>query len=96
MDFGPNSIDKRVGVEEYDINSNILYPNPFEHTLIVKNTDPTMNNITISDLSGNVVYESAFDNEIMQIDTKTWLSGVYVVLLKGDKGKSEVMKCIRL
>jgi len=46
--------------------------------------------------SGNIILESAFDNEIMQIDTKTWLSGVYVVFLESESGESKVMKCIKL
>lgn len=60
-----------------------IYPNPFRHTLCIKNSTPTENlKIKIFDITGREVIACNTDSKEIKIDTRNLSNGVYFVQLK--------------
>ena len=63
-----------------------IYPNPANEYLHI-NSHQTDVDITISDVSGRVVYQSPSRQQQHQVDVQEWPSGMYVVQMTGKDGK---------
>ena len=63
-----------------------IYPNPANEYLHI-NSHQLAVEITISDVSGRVVYQSPSRQQQHQVDVQEWPSGMYVVQMTGKDGK---------
>lgn len=71
-------------------NELITYPNPANNTITIKytlvNKGPN-NSISINDITGKTVFfrKALNPNGTIDIDTKEWANGIYVVILSNSK-----------
>ncbi len=64
-----------------------IYPNPAKKKLtLILEENNTVNSISITDISGKIVYETTNINNIIEIDLQGISSGMYMIRLS-DKGK---------
>ena len=76
--------------EQFNIN---VYPNPANTVLNVENPDFEDATLEILDLSGKVLYSDVlgFNNSI---NMSSYANGIYLVRVKGDKGRVGVQKIL--
>lgn len=67
-----------VSTSEFNTKVFQIYPNPVSGTLNIKDIALGAN-ITITDISGRVVYTSTASNELMSISTENWSNGLYLI-----------------
>ncbi len=71
-----------VGIYENAIDNISIYPNPFANQLQI-NCDPTnVENISVTDISGKVVFEKGTIESINLIDLSAFSSGSYFVVIQ--------------
>ncbi len=73
-----------------------LYPNPCENVITVLKDASLVNmtNLSISDLTGRVVYSSAFSSLAQQINTTEFANGIYMVRAENN-GRVETLKFVK-
>ena len=70
-----------VSTEELaELNNWIIYPNPVNTELNIKNVENTT--ISIFDISGKNVFMSANNSNLTQIETSNWNNGVYFIKIR--------------
>lgn len=84
------NVESNVGVEELaNLSDVVVYPNPattevtFEFTSANENT-----NVQIFDLLGNLVYNSTYSKDIVNVNTSNFTNGVYIYKLTSDKNSA--------
>ena len=87
-----SEIDITINVNEIDISDQILvYPNPNsgEFSILVSFADLQQTQITISDVTGKIIYNEQLNNKTGNFKQEVVLSnvskGIYYVQLKSDK-----------
>jgi len=89
-----------LGVDEFTVNSFILYPNPVEDVLHLKlKTINIKQIISISDLSGRIVYNQEVplqSSGLIEIPVSKLSSGTYFIQLQNEDGSSLVNKFVKL
>jgi hypothetical protein len=68
-----------------DASNTAVYPNPFDNTLTITTTNPS--SVEIVDLYGRVVYSGNTSGKTT-VDTERLSSGVYIVSITSDAGKT--------
>ena len=61
-----------------------LFPDPAEDVLHISFTDTRLNEVTISDLSGRVVWTGSIMVPGINLNTKNWLPGSYLITVSGN------------
>jgi hypothetical protein len=75
-----------TGIPEVALNNNVkLYPNPATTLLSIEMTTP-FQKFEITNLLGQVIYTSAINTNVLQVDVSDYTSGVYFVKLQGKDG----------
>jgi len=69
-----------------------VFPNPATNQITVKGTAGSI--ITVSTLSGSVIYKQVMADESKNIDVSSWASGTYLVSVETGNNKS-VSKIIK-
>jgi N-acetylneuraminic acid mutarotase len=88
------SVTRNNNLQVKPTNSNIevknkllIYPNPFDNELIIKDLDKYTGklNIQISDLNGQVLYDKSYLStpQNLKLELKTLPTGVYLLIIKG-------------
>lgn len=72
-------------VEELDFSFS-LYPNPASQTITISNTISKLTKISITDLSGKIVYSENFLTNEKRIDVSCFNKGIYIVSLHSKMG----------
>jgi len=67
-----------------------VFPNPATNYITVKGTTESM--ITVSDLSGRIIYKQAMASESENIDVSLWSNGTYLIFV--DKGNNRTVSKI--
>lgn len=73
-------------IEEQELSTLKMYPNPIENTLKVSSTE-TLKHLYIYDLQGGLMQESALSGQVACIDTKHLIAGHYLVSTELNNGK---------
>jgi hypothetical protein len=78
-----------------------VYPNPVNGQLTVSITDNTKSayRLTVTDISGKVVFEddkAMFNNKVYQINTSSFVPGVYHIQLIDKANKTQVKKFVKV
>lgn len=82
--------DEQTGIESNDrnIGSNlVVYPNPASNTINLKNNSPESIQITITNIQGQVFYQSSSLLEIESIDISNWKHGTYFIHSSDNAGE---------
>ena len=72
-----------VGVQNVNASNISVFPNPANDFIVVKAEQ--ISDITITDLSGKIVYQNKLNNSRINIDLTAFESGVYIVSVKDNK-----------
>jgi hypothetical protein len=65
-----------------DINSVIVYPNPFHNLLNLQLQGMREAEVNIYDIFGKKVYSKIQDSDLLSISTDTWQKGLFIVIVK--------------
>jgi hypothetical protein len=71
-----------VGTEEISASGLKLYPNPVNDLLSIQTAEPGNHWINITSMNGQLMYSSAWNGTIHQIDLSSYRKGVYVITIK--------------
>jgi hypothetical protein len=72
---------KPDGIGQY-VNSAQIYPNPFDDYLLVKTSFAgKKTKVTITDISGSVVFKEETDASMLKINTHNLTKGIYILTL---------------
>jgi hypothetical protein len=75
---------KPDGIGQYNFSAEI-YPNPFDDQLLVKTSfEGKKTEITITDISGSVVYKEETEALMIKINTHSLAKGIYILTLRSD------------
>jgi hypothetical protein len=80
-----------VGILELNSTSTTIYPNPFQHKLVIQ-TNQLISKISLRDLSGKLLLTKEDSHEIA---TETLPSGVYLISIVMMDGKIETQRLIK-
>ena len=80
-DFLYNLICQTSSVDESQINTFSIYPNPCQNYLNIENLN-FKNNIVVADMLGNVVREFSVDSGFMQVNLSSLSKGLYLIYSK--------------
>ena len=85
-----SSTDTLLAVDEVVISENAfaVYPNPASNVINVSNENYKITSVSISDLNGRIVKQSAFDNlSKVELNVSDLSSGVYMMNIKSAQGE---------
>jgi hypothetical protein len=63
-----------------------MTPNPVHDVLTVTTTSPYAERLTVINAPGQVIYRSEVNNNIQNIDTRSWDAGIYFISLSTREG----------
>ena len=90
--FGAWIIFPTLDIKNESGQSVIIYPNPFDNELIIKNYEEQKYlKIEIFDIIGNVIFDQKINNFMTIINTNNWYSGVYLLKIT-DSNKDVIFK----
>ncbi len=76
-----------VGVDEVNKNFNLsIYPNPTAEFFTIESKEFSLGNIKIFDASCKLIFEKIESQNSLQIDSKNWSDGVYMIEISSEKG----------
>jgi len=78
--------DYPTGIEDVAVNQLQIFPNPATDYITV--ADATASRITVSDLSGRVVYQQAMTGDKETIAVSSWAKGIYLVTVQTGNNKT--------
>lgn len=84
-----------VGNNEIQEDNIKIYPNPASDFIIIKNIDVSINQITIHNINGQLVYQQAINNENMLVDISGFKNGTYLIIL-GSNTKQQCSRFIKI
>ena len=70
------------------------YPNPFNNMIHVSLTHPGDFEIVVRDVQGRILLLETM-SQSMDVDTKDWCSGVYMISLQDSEGHIQLQKVIK-
>ncbi len=98
MDMDKNvtvTFTSTVGIDTNEMETSILYPNPFSSELFITNTQG-MKSITITNLIGqNVVDLTVSNSEILRIPTQQFENGIYIITIVREDNTREIHKMVK-
>ncbi len=75
-----------VGIDEINSSDVTIYPNPFENTITITGNHAVLNNLTIYNTLGMLVYNKDFNqNNKVIVNLNSLNSGFYIIKVKTDK-----------
>ncbi|SDI56089.1 T9SS type A sorting domain-containing protein, partial [Winogradskyella thalassocola] len=77
-----------LSVNEFGISDIKVFPNPVKNVLNVALNDVIKTKVNLYDLSGRLVTTTTFINQTNTLDVSKLKSGIYVLELANDKGKT--------
>ncbi len=76
-----------VGLDDANIAYNLaIYPNPTSEFFTIENKEFSLGNIKIFDASGKLIFDKIENQKSLQIDSKNWSDGVYMIEIYSEKG----------
>ena len=70
------------------------YPNPFNNMIHMSLTEQGTFEMAVTDVQGRILLKDSI-NQSMNIDTKNWTSGVYLISIQDAKGHVQLQKVIK-
>ena len=67
-----------------------FYPNPFLNELNIDNVS-NYNNVSISDLSGKIIFKEKVLNTNIKLNLSQLQSGTYILILQSDKADKRIL-----
>jgi len=85
-----------TGVDESLKNSYLnLNPNPANNYFTISGNYTTINRVVVSNITGQIIYESNDSNVALGISCNHWPSGLYFVKIYFDNSQMQTQKLIR-
>lgn len=78
-----------LSTEDFDANKLIIYPNPVKDTLQLK-TKEILHYFVIYSVSGQLIKSKSLENSTREIDVSFLTPGMYVLVLKNQKGEEKI------
>jgi len=79
-----SSVEVATGVSESIFSKLTIYPNPAENVVIINNV-PHSSTLRISDLTGNIKYESLIVSDRESVNLSDFKAGVYMIQIKNNE-----------
>jgi uncharacterized delta-60 repeat protein len=70
-----------VSLDNFDATRMLVFPNPTSGIVNIQNISEGTN-LTITDISGRVVYSSTASNDLLTISTQNWSNGIYLIQIE--------------
>lgn len=83
-----------LGTQEVSTNQNAVYPNPTKGFFKVK-SDALVKSMEVYDLSGKMILAQEVNKDNIEADISKFPSGTYILKLKLEDGKEDVLKLIK-
>lgn len=78
-----------VNTETIDINKDVkIFPNPASDRFTIKTSDQQSSDISITNLTGQVVYQTSKVKGSVEVSTDNWPVGIYVISVTNNYGES--------
>ena len=95
-DYSVNIVDSTLGIENLDVNTVRIFPNPFKNSITIKT--PTQNNygVEVFDVSGRVILNQKYStgNGTINLNLGTLSQGAYFIKVSDLESHSSVTKQI--
>jgi hypothetical protein len=93
--YAQNFIDELLGVDEYDESSTIFVNNPVSERLQIESELPLRSVQVFSLLGQQVVGENYLGSTKINIETESWMAGVYIVSIEAESGLIKEVRIIK-
>lgn len=93
--YAQNFIDELLGVDEYDESSTIFVSNPVSERLQIESELPLRSVQVFSLLGQQVVGENYLGSTKINIETESWMAGVYIVSIEAESGLIKEVRIIK-
>ncbi|NCG14365.1 MAG: T9SS type A sorting domain-containing protein [Bacteroidetes bacterium] len=82
-----NAVGYSVGAEELPEFNILISPNPSSYSSIISSQGTTIRSVSICDVLGRPIYVlKNIQSSQVEIPTKSWARGTYIVRIETDKG----------
>ena len=71
-----------------------IQPNPFYSQFSIDKGSNDLDRILVTNAIGQVIFDSKFSTQTLEVNTETWLSGVYFIRLAGKEGHA-ILKIVK-
>ena len=90
------TVDMLTGIDEVELGSLLLYPNPSDGTFNLELSDYEGSaNINVLDMTGRVVFTSIETAAKAQLSLNQLSSGTYGLIVRGENGKTAMSRLIK-
>ncbi|GAB4207898.1 MAG: hypothetical protein Fur0023_19060 [Bacteroidia bacterium] len=66
-------------------NHYLVYPNPAKDWIYILTNDNLQKNVQVTDVSGKIIYQNTFNENVIALSSKNWQSGIYFIKITTDK-----------
>lgn len=73
----------------------VAYPNPCESQCVLQLSSGNIQNVTVYDVYGKVIFTSIYNNSKVMLNTQSWMPGVYTVKTVDESGNIRSVKVVR-
>lgn len=94
-DFPCDTLINTDNVSSFEIETDLnIYPNPFENQISIRSNE-LINSISLSDVNGKTIMMENLNNKSTSIQTTNLTSGIYLIRLNLESGKTITQKVIK-
>ena len=88
MSYDADGCELSVGQNELEYNL-VVFPNPTSDMVYVQVNGQTIDNLSISDMTGRQVYVSTISNKIVEVATSNLTAGTYIINVSTSAGTAQ-------
>ncbi len=86
---------QEMGVEEHAVAQSSVYPNPTEGVLHIRNDQQSVKNVMVYDVYGKLLFSENVNDEDAEVDLSKYPSGVYLIKMILEDGRTDVQKIMK-
>jgi len=73
----------------------VAYPNPCESQCVLQLANGNIQNVSVYDVYGKMIYSSSYNNSKIMLNTQSWKPGLYTIRIMDESGQTYVEKIVR-
>lgn len=83
-----------VGIDAYEPVVS-LYPNPCADFCILRSEKADVSSVQVFDVCGKQIYSETVNNDVVRLNTSSWVRGIYNVIIRDKKGQNHYKKLVK-
>jgi hypothetical protein len=83
------------GLNEFNVNDVIVYPNPTNGLITVNTNKSTIESIEILDINGKSILNKRFDDNVIQLDLSEYSVGVYLLKVYSSENEPTLHRIVK-